>query len=108
MFTLIQPVATMFYCGYQFMSHEYQHLYDDMLYKGKHSGSAVYLMDITSLKIISVSVENSTGYGIFAVNILGSSYVSHSRFIFNNYYTLSSTNCSNGLGSCEGGNMRLQ
>ena len=55
---------------------------------------AVYLVDITSLKLANISVENSTGYGIAGMNILGNSTVSHSRFIFNNYYTWSSTNCS--------------
>jgi len=68
---------------------------------------AVYLVDITSLKLLHISVENSTGYGLMGMNILGNSSVSHSRFIFNNYYTLSSTNCSYGLGSCQGGNMLL-
>ena len=68
---------------------------------------AVYLVDITSLKVSNVSVENSTGYGIMGINILGNSSVSHSRFIFNNYYTLTSTICSYGLGSCAGGNMLL-
>ena len=72
---------------------------------GYKESVAVYLVDITSLKVSNISVENSTGYGIIGINILGNSSVSHSRFIFNNYYTLSSTNCSYGLGSCEGGNM---
>ena len=67
--------------------------------------AAVYMIDITTLKLL-FSVENSTGYGIFTVNILNS-YVSHSRFIFNNYYTLSSKKCSYGLGSCQGDKMYL-
>jgi len=71
---------------------------------------AVFLLDITSVKLSNISVENSTGYGVLGINILGNSSVSHSRFIFNNYY-MSSTNCSyNGLGpasSCLGGNMLL-
>ena len=74
---------------------------------GYEESVAVYLVDITSLKVSNVSVENSTGYGIIGINILGNSSVSHSRFIFNNYYTFASTNCSYGLGSCEGGNMLL-
>jgi len=65
------------------------------------------MVDITSLKLLNISVENSTGYGIMGKNVLGNSFVSHSRFMFNNYYTLSSTNCSYGQGSCEGGNMHL-
>ena len=69
---------------------------------------AVALQNITSLRLLDISVENSTGYGVFGIDILGNSFISHSRFMFNNYYTLSSTNCSYGLGSCEGGNMKLQ
>ena len=65
---------------------------------------AVHLVDIISLKVSNVSVENSTGYGIMGINVWGNSSVSHSRFIFNNYYTLTSTICSYGLGSCAGGN----
>ena len=74
---------------------------------GRQPSAAVHVMDITSLKLLSVSVENSTGYGIMGINVLGNSSVSHSRFASNNYYTLSSTNCSYGVGSCEGGNMHL-
>ena len=60
------------------------------------SGVALALMHITSLKLSDIAVENSTGYAVLGVNILGNSSISHSRFIFNNYYTLSSTNCSYG------------
>ena len=41
------------------------------------------------------------------MNVLGNSSITHSKFMFNNYYTLSSTNCSYGLGTCIGGNMYL-
>ena len=68
----------------------------------------MFLLDITSLKLSHISVENSTGYGMVGMNILGNSSISHSRFMFNNYYTLNSTNCSYGLGTCMGGNMFLQ
>ena len=77
-------------------------------FDGLGSSAAVHLVDITSLKLLSISVENSTGYGIVGSNILGNSSVSHSKFVFNNYYTLSPTICSYGIGSCKGGNMRLQ
>ena len=36
------------------------------------------MFDITSMKLLSLSVENSTGYGIMATNILRNSTVSHS------------------------------
>ena len=64
-------------------------------------------MHITSLKLSDITVENSTGYAVLGVNILGNSSISHSSFIFNNYYTLSSTNCSYGRGTCRGGNIYL-
>jgi len=73
----------------------------------KCSSGAVFLQNITSLILSEISVENSTGYGIIGRNVLGNSSVSHSRFVFSNYYTLSSTNCSYGLGSCDGGHMYL-
>ena len=60
---------------------------------------AVYLVNTTSLNLSNISVENSTGYGIMGINILGNSAGSHSRFIFNNYYTLTSNNCSYDIGS---------
>ena len=70
---------------------------------------AVFLRNITSLKLSVISVENSTGIGLAGTNILGNSSISHSRFMFNNYYTLASgsVNCSYGTGSCRGGNMCL-
>ena len=71
------------------------------------SSVAVYFVNIIALKLSNISVENSTGYGVVGVNVLGNSSISHSRFLFNNYYTLSSTNCSPELGLCKGGNMYL-
>ena len=71
------------------------------------SSVAVYFQNIVLLKLSSISVENSTGYGVVGVNVLGNSSISHSRFLFNNYYTLNSTNCSHDSGSCKGGNMYL-
>ena len=71
------------------------------------SSVAVYMQNITSLKLSEISEENSTGYGMVGKNILGNSSVFHSRFVFSNYYTLNSKNCSYNLGSCRGGNMYL-
>jgi len=92
---LVIKHISIIYCGYP--------LSNDL----KKSSAAMHMFDITSLKLLSISVENSTGYGIMGRNVLGNSSVSHSRFIFNNYYTLTSTNCSYGLVSCTGGNMLL-
>jgi len=72
---LVIKQLSIIYCGYPF---EYG------------QSAAVHLVDIISLNLSDVSVENSIGYGIMGINILGNSSVSYSRFIFNNYYTLNS------------------
>ena len=87
------------YCGYQAVQFVHQKEWVSV---------AVVFQNITSLKLFNISVENNTGYGVFGIDVLGNSSISHSTFMFNNYYTLSSTNCSYGLASCEGGNMKLQ
>ena len=82
------------YCGYPVLQFT----------NGKElSSAAVYFLNIIALKLSSISVENSTGYGVVGVNVLGNS--SHSKFLFNNYYTLNSSSCSYGTGSCKGRNM---
>ena len=81
------------YCGYPTMSFNHENVL---------SSVAMCLLYITSLKLQDISVENSTGFGLFGINILGNSSISHSKFIFNNYYILNSTNCSYGLGTCRG------
>ena len=87
------------YCGYPTMTFN-----DNKVW----SSAAILLIDIISLKLSDITVENSTGYGMVGINVLGNSSISCSRFMFNNYYTLSSTNCSYGLGTCIGGNMYLR
>ena len=67
----------------------------------------MYFLNGIVMKLTNISVENSTGYGVVGVNVLGHSSTSHSKFLFNNYYTLNSTNCSPDLGLCKGGNMYL-
>ena len=92
---------TVLYCGYPLL----------IFYNTPHPAIsvAVFLWNITSLKLSDISVENSTGIGLVGTNILGNSSISHSSFMFNNYYTLASgsVNCSYGMGSCRGGNMGL-
>ena len=95
---LVVKHLSILYCGYPAAQ---------SVYKKEWISVAVILQNITSLRLLDISVENSTGYGVLGVDILGNSSISHSRFMFNNYYTLNSTNCSYGLGSCVGGNMKL-
>ena len=92
---------TVLYCGYSLLT-----FYNT---PSPDTSVAVFLWNITSLKLSDISVENCTGIGLVGTNILGNSSISHSRFMFNNYYTLASgsVNCSYGMGSCRGGNMCL-
>ena len=98
---LVLKHFTVLYCGYPFLTFRKM--------SSLATSAAVFLRNITSLKLSEISVENSTGIGLVGTNILGNSSISHSRFSFNNYYTLASgsVNCSYGTGSCRGGNMCL-
>ena len=98
---LVLKHFTVLYCGYPLL--KFYRISSPV------TSAAVFLWNITSLKLSDISVENSTGIGLAGTNILGNSSISHSRFSFNNYYTLASgsVNCSYGTGSCRGGNMCL-
>ena len=73
---------------------------------------AVLLASVFNLTLSSFTVENSTGYGLLAFNALGTSVIRNSKFLFNNYYTLSSQVCLTALlypkfetiQDCMGGN----
>ena len=54
---------------------------------------AVFFASIFNLTLSLFAVESSTGYGLLAFNILGISVIRNSKFLFNNYYTLSSQAC---------------
>ena len=74
--------------------------------------AALLLIDIHSLQLSNVSVENSTGYGLLGVNVLGDSLISNSVFTFNNYYVMNVWNYCEFLLlrrnlSCQGGNVML-
>ena len=98
MANLVISHLSVLYCGYPVLQ----------FVNGKElSSAAVYFLNIIALKLSNISVEKSNGYGVVGVNVLGNSSISHSRFLFNNHYTLNSTNCSPGSGSCKGGNMHL-
>ena len=93
---LVMKHLSILHCGYP------------VLLLGNGAASvAVFFEDIILLTLSNFSVENSTGFGVFGVNVLGNSSISYSTFMLNNYYTLSSTNCSYGQGSCLGGNVYL-
>ncbi len=73
---------------------------------------AVLLASVYNLTLSLFLVENSTGYGLLAFNVLGISVVKNSQFSFNNYYTLNSQACLTALlypkletiQDCMGGN----
>ena len=89
---LVMKHLSIIYCGYPIL-----------LLDNDTASVAVFFENIILLTLSNFSVENSTGFGVFGMNVLGNSSISYSRFTFNNYYTLSSTNCSYGQGSCAGG-----
>ena len=92
---LVVKYLSILYCGYPVVPFEFEK---------ELSNVAVLLFDINSLTLSHISVGNSTGYGVMGKNVLGTSSISHSKFMFNNYYILDSTNCSY---ACRGGNMYL-
>ena len=98
---LVLKHFTVLYCGYPLLT----------FYKTPSPAisATVFLWNITSLKLSDISVQNSTGIGLAGTNIFGNSSISHSSFMFNNYYTLDSgsVNCSYGTWLCRGGNMCL-
>ena len=76
---------------------------------------AILLASVYNLSMVSLTVENSTGYGLLGFNILGISTIENSQFSFNNHYTLNSVICLNVfknlgpyssmiLDECRGGN----
>ena len=93
---LVMKHLSILYCGYLIL-----------LLDNDAASVAVFFENIVLLTLSNFSVENNTGFGVFGMNVLGNSSISYSRFMFNNYYTLRSTNCSYGQGSCAGGNMYL-
>ena len=72
---LVISHLSVLYCGYQVLP----------FMNGKElSSAAVCFLNVTVLKLLNISVENSTGYGVVGVNVLGTSSISHSKFLFNN------------------------
>ena len=53
---------------------------------GRQSFHAIQLFEISSLIMDGVSVQNSTGYGIVGLNVIGNSQITGSSFIGNNQY----------------------
>ena len=65
---LVISHLSILYCGYPVL----------MFVNGKQlSSAAVYFLNIISLKLSNISVENSTGYGVVGANVLGNSSISH-------------------------------
>ena len=74
---------------------------------------ALTVASVTDLTISSVTVQNSTGYGLLIINLLGNSIIENSKFVFNNYYTYSSMLCNGTFETadsyfiCAGGNIGI-
>ena len=74
---------------------------------------ALTVASVTDLMMSSVTVQNSTGYGLLVINLFGNSIIENSKFSFNNYYTYSSTLCNGTFETadsfyiCAGGNIGI-
>ena len=70
--------------------------------------AAIFMVQSYNLMMSDISVENSTGYGLLAINVLGDSVVKDSSFLFNNFHILTNDTCkqfnSKVVYSCQGGN----
>lgn len=47
---------------------------------------AVLMINITNLSIETTSIQNSTGYGLIGINVLGESWITGSSFVGNNQF----------------------
>ena len=50
---------------------------------------AVLMINVSNLNIEAISIQNSTGYGLLGINILGQSQISGSSFVGNNQFVKS-------------------
>ena len=70
--------------------------------------AGVILSFISNLTLSELSVCNSTGYGMIAVNLLGNTIISSVTFSRNNFQTLQDPLCTTTLSQhCKGGNLLL-
>ena len=72
---------------------------------------AILLVNIRNFTMIRCLVENSRGYGLLGVNVLGTSVILGSVFLFNNKYTIGRVQCTrppvnlpDDITACSGGN----
>ena len=72
--------------------------------------AALFLVNILDLRIDIVSIQNSSGYGLLGVNVLGDSLITNSGFLGNNRYTTIDEYCQylpdnqDDIITCNGGN----
>ena len=68
----------------------------------------LYLNYIYDVRMSNIQVHNSTGYGLFGVNLLGNTVIEKVHFSGNNYKTLNKPTCYNNVSlRCKGGNILL-
>ena len=75
--------------------------------------AALFVVNVFNLAISQMQVNNSNGYGLFVINSLGRSSISHSQFSHNNlraldYNLYNPEYCharNNNVTTCAGGNL---
>jgi predicted outer membrane repeat protein len=71
---------------------------------------ALLMLNVQTFQMVSCVVENSYGYGLLGINVLGQSAVLRSTFIRNNIYTVELDRCTRSsfnesdITACSGGN----
>lgn len=80
-------------------------------YFGPEQKAALMLVSVHTFQMLQCTIENSLGYGLLAVNTLGTSTVARTVFYANNYYTISLDRCvripanpPDDITACSGGN----
>ena len=78
---------TIYNCGYSHISFHASKVFFLGFTKGEIALAALLLQSVNSIRIINVTIQNSKGYGLLAVNMLGVSIIESSVFLENNLQT---------------------
>ena len=50
--------------------------------------AAIFMSKVRNIEVTSILIQNSTGYGLLGINILGNSHIHNSAFIYNNNHAI--------------------
>lgn len=78
-------------------------------FTGVGQKAALFLINVHNLTMLTCSIQNSRGYGLLGLNVLGNSLIARSTFLANNQYMVNVTECLENTTidsrtTCNGGN----